>query len=122
MHYKACIIVQNNDDFLFQYGSLAGPFAPVVDGSYLQNAVAPDAPRPVLLELPRDIRDPNVYTQTVPMKVDMIAGVTQDEGAYLVGMIGHMICYYHNSTYIVFFLKTMHLWLFNQNGLILQMK
>ena len=56
-----------------------------MDGGYLQNAVAPDAPRPVLLELPRDIRDPNVYTQTVPMKVDMIAGVTQDEGAYLVG-------------------------------------
>ena len=68
-----------------QYGSLAGPFAPVVDGPALLNAVAPDAPRPVLLELPRDIRDPLVYTVTEPLKVDMIAGVTQDEGAYMVG-------------------------------------
>jgi Carboxylesterase family len=49
-----------------QYGSLAGPFGPVVDGL---NGILPDTPQA--------LRDANKF-----LRVKIIAGVTKDEGAY----------------------------------------
>jgi len=47
-----------------QYGSLSGPFAPVVDG-----VVLPDTPV-------------NLRNAKKQMKVKILAGLTKDEGAY----------------------------------------
>jgi len=50
--------------YCLQYGSLSGPFAPVVDGIIL-----PDTPT-------------NLRKDKKQMKVKILAGLTKDEGAY----------------------------------------
>jgi len=60
-----------------QYGSLSGPFAPVVDGL-------------ILPDTPVNLRSAKKY-----MKVNVLAGLTMDEGAYYACMLSHcfmMIC------------------------------
>jgi len=52
-----------------QYGSLSGPFGPVLDG--------PDG---LLPKTPAELRKGNNV-----MKVNILAGVTRDEGAYIAG-------------------------------------
>ena len=54
---------------LLQYGSLSGPFGPVLDG--------PDG---LLPKTPAELRKGNDV-----MKVNILAGVTRDEGAYIAG-------------------------------------
>ena len=49
-----------------QYGSLSGPFGPVVDGL---DGILPDTPK--------NRRDANKF-----LRVKVIAGITKDEGAY----------------------------------------
>jgi len=50
--------------YCLQYGSLSGPFAPVVDG-----VILPDTPF-------------NLRKDNKQMKVKILAGLTKDEGAY----------------------------------------
>jgi len=54
-----------------QYGSLSGPFAPVVDG-----VILPDTPV-------------NLRNAKKHMKVKVLAGLTKDEGAYYACMSSH---------------------------------
>ena len=61
--------------FLFQYGSLSGPFGPVLDGS---DGLLPKTPAELR-------RENNV------MKVNILAGVTKDEGSYIAG--GYLWCH-----------------------------
>jgi carboxylesterase type B len=63
-HYEE--IVNATASISKRYGSLAGPFAPVVDGP---GGILPDSPQ-------------NLRSQNKTMKVKIIAGLTLDEGAY----------------------------------------
>ena len=56
----------------FQYGSFSGPFGPVVDFNLRSNPVLPDEPK--------KLRDAGKF-----LKVDIMAGYTKDEGAYMAG-------------------------------------
>jgi len=60
-----------------QYGSLSGPFAPVVDG-----VILPDTPV-------------NLRNAKRQMKVKVLAGLTKDEGAYYACMLllSHVFMY-----------------------------
>jgi len=60
----AIILVCDGLCICVQYGSLSGPFAPVVDG-----IVLPDTPV-------------NLRNAKKQMKVKVLAGLTKDEGAY----------------------------------------
>ena len=61
---------------MFQYGSLAGPFGPVIDGLF-QNP--PPRERIVLPDTPKALRERGDF-----LKMEIVAGVTQDEGSYFV--------------------------------------
>ena len=63
--------------FPFQYGSMAGPFGPVVDGLFTN---PPPKERIVLPDTPRALREQGKFLQ-----MEIVAGVTEDEGAYFVG-------------------------------------
>ncbi len=58
--------------FALQYGSLAGPFGPVVDGIVLRNE-------------PRILRQDKEF-----MHIKVMAGVMRDDGAYLAGEWTHL--------------------------------
>jgi len=64
------------DSVCLQYGSLSGPFAPVVDGDIL-----PDTPI-------------NLRNANKQMRVNVLAGITKDEGAYYACMSSQ--CWYSN--------------------------
>jgi len=65
---------QVNFIICFQYGSLSGPFAPVVDGDIL-----PDTPA-------------NLRREKKQMKVKVLAGLTTDEGAYYACVLSCCYC------------------------------
>lgn len=65
---------------MLQYGSLAGPFGPVVDGTFLTDT-------------PKRLRDAGKF-----MRIKVIAGVTRDAGAYYASKSKSCLCI---LTYIV---------------------